>query len=164
ALVDAARRRRLLDAFAGIEREAAAIERLWNARRDAFAEVETHRAEAERAAREADWLRHAVEELTKLAPQSGEETALADKRAGMMQAEKVATDLRAAHEAVAGSASPVPALSAAIRRLERRTVHAPNLIEPAVKALDGALGAIEEARARLQQALALAEHDPAALD
>ena len=33
-----------------------------------------------------------------------------------------------------------------------------------MKALDGALAAIEEARGRLEQALALAEHDPAELD
>jgi len=164
ALVDAATHRRLLDAFGGLEDDTAAVERLWNARRDALAAVESHRTEVERAGREADWLRHAVDELTKLAPQAGEETALADKRASMMQAEKVAADLRDAHDAVAGTASPVPALGAAIRRLERRAAQAPNLIAPAVKALDEALSAIEEARGRLEQALSLAEHDPAELD
>jgi DNA repair protein RecN (Recombination protein N) len=102
--------------------------------------------------------------LTKLAPQPGEESALANRRATMMQAEKVATDLRDAHEAVAGAASPVPALGAAIRRLERRGAQAPSMIEPAVKALDNALNAIEDARARLEQAVALADHDPQELD
>ncbi|HTS40352.1 MAG TPA: DNA repair protein RecN [Xanthobacteraceae bacterium] len=164
ALVDAATHRRLLDAFGGLEDDTAAVVRLWNARRDARAAVESHRAEVARAGREADWLRHAVDELTKLAPQAGEETALAEKRASMMQAEKVSADLRDAHDAVAGTASPVPALGAAIRRLERRAAQAPNLIEPAVKALDAALSAIEEARGRLEQALTLAEHDPAELD
>ena len=43
----------------------------------------------------------------------------------MMQAEKIAGDLKDAHEAVAGEASPVPALGAAIRRLERRSAQAP---------------------------------------
>jgi DNA repair protein RecN (Recombination protein N) len=163
-LVDAATHRRLLDAFGGFEGDAAAMERLWNERRAAEAAVEAHRAEIARAAREAEWLRHAVEELRKLAPQTGEETALADRRTGMMQAEKVATDLREAHEAVAGGASPTPALGAAIRRLERRAAQAPSLIEPAVKALDAALSAIEDARARLEQALALADHDPRELE
>ena len=64
----------------------------------------------------------------------------------MMQSEKVAGDLRDAHDAVAGSASPVPALSAAVRRLERRGAQAPTLVEPAVKALDAALNALDEAR------------------
>jgi DNA repair protein RecN (Recombination protein N) len=58
----------------------------------------------------------------------------------------------------------VPALGAAIRRLERRAGQAPGLIDPAVKALDGALTAIEDARAHLEQALALADHDPRELE
>jgi len=160
ALVDAATHRRLLDAFGGLEEQAAGIERLWGARREAAQAVERHRAEVERAAREADWLRHAADELAKLAPQLGEETALADRRAAMMQAEKVAGDLRDALDAVSGSASPAPAFAAAIRRLERRSAQAPTLMEPAVKALDAALNAIEEARGHLEQALAIADHDP----
>ncbi len=61
--------RRLLDAFAGLEADAAKVERLWEARRAAEAAAEAHRAEVERAQRESDWLRHAVDELSKLAPQ-----------------------------------------------------------------------------------------------
>ncbi len=164
ALVDAATHRRLLDAFARLDADAVAVERLWHERRAAEAAVAAHRAEVERVAREADWLRHAVEELNKLAAQPGEEQALAQRRAAMMQAEKVASDLRDAHEAIAGAASPVPALGAAIRRLERRAAQAPGLIEPAVKSLDAALGALEDARAHLERALALAEHDPQELE
>ena len=82
----------------------------------------------------------------------------------MMQAEKVAGDLRDAHEAVAGATSPVPALSAALRRLERRASQAPALIEPAVKALDAALTALDDARAHLDQALRAADHDPRELE
>ena len=164
ALVDAATHRRLLDAFGDLEEDATEVEHLWDARRDAETAVATHRAEVERAAREAEWLRHAVEELTKLAPQAGEETALAERRAGMMQAEKVAGDLRDAHDALAGSASPVPGLGAAIRRLERRAAQAPSLIDPAVKALDHALTALDDARTHLEQALAMADHDPRELE
>jgi DNA repair protein RecN (Recombination protein N) len=82
----------------------------------------------------------------------------------MMQAEKVVADLRDAHEAIAGAASPVPTLGAAIRRLERRAAQVPSLIEPAVKSLDAALGALEDARAHLERAVALAEHDPQELE
>ena len=56
----------------------------------------------ERAAREADYLRHAADELKKLAPKDGEETALAERRTTMMQGEKIAADLREAQEAVGG--------------------------------------------------------------
>ncbi len=164
ALVDAATHRRLLDAFGGLETEAAEVERLWEARRAAMEAVEAHRVEVEHARREADYLRHAVEELSQLAPEQGEETALAERRAAMMQAEKIAEDLKDAHEAVVGHASPVPALGAAIRRLERRQAQAPALVEPAVKALDAALTAIEEARAHLDAALQAANYDPAELE
>ena len=164
ALVDMATHRRLLDAFGGLESKAAEVERLWEARRARENEMAALRAEVERAQREADFLRHAVEELQRLAPEPSEETALAERRATMMQAEKVAGDLRDAHEAVAGATSPVPALSAALRRLERRTPQAPALIEPAVKALDAALAALDDARGHLDQALRAADHDPRELE
>ncbi len=120
ALVDASTHRRLLDAFAGLEKDVAALELLWDARRAANTVLEAHRAEMERAAREADYLRHAADELKQLAPKDGEETALAERRTTMMQGEKIAADLREAQDAVGGAHSPVPALSAAVRRLERR--------------------------------------------
>jgi DNA repair protein RecN (Recombination protein N) len=164
ALVDMATHRRLLDAFGGLEGEADEVERRWEALRARENEMTALRAEVERAQREADFLRHAVEELQRLAPEPSEETALAERRATMMQAEKVAGDLRDAHEAVAGATSPVPTLSAALRRLERRTSQAPALIEPAVKALDAALTALDDARGHLDQALRAADHDPRELE
>ena len=164
ALVDAATHRRLLDAYGGLDALAAEVAGRWTARRDAETAVAEYRAEVERAAREADWLRHAVEELTALAPEAGEETTLAERRTAMMQAEKAAEDLRDAHQAVAGNASPVPMLAAAVRRLERRQAQAPGLIEPAVRAIDTALTALYEARAHLEQALAAADQDPRVLE
>ena len=136
----------------------------WEARREARAAADAHRAEVERAKREGDWLRHAVEELNKLSPQAGEETALAERRTEMMQAEKVAEDLREAHEVVAGASSSVPALSGVIRRLERRAAQAPGLVEPTVKSLDAALTALDEVRGHLETALRTADFDPADLE
>ncbi|WP_407166250.1 DNA repair protein RecN [Bradyrhizobium sp. ORS 111] len=164
ALVDASTHRQLLDAFAGLEKEVTALEALWDARRTATAALEDHRAGMERAAREADYLRHASQELKTLAPKEGEETELANRRTTMMQGEKIATDLREAQEAIGGSHSPVPALSAAVRRLERRAANAPDLIEPAVKAIDVAINALEEADQHLSAALAATDFDPAELE
>ncbi len=122
ALVDAATHRRLLDAFAGLEKDVAAVEALWAASRTAVTALDQHRAGMERAAREADYLRHAADELKKLAPKEGEETQLAARRTAMMQGEKIAGDLRDAQDAVSGNQSPIAALAAAVRRLERRAV------------------------------------------
>ena len=58
----------------------------------------------------------------------------------------------------------MPALSAAVRRLERRGAQAPALVEPAVKALDAALNALDEARGHLEHALRVADHDPHELE
>jgi len=164
ALVDAATHRTLLDAFGALDAQAATVAQLWNEWREREAALAAHRAEVERAQREAEWLRHAVAELSQLAPQPSEETVLAERRAAMMQAEKIAGDLREAHEAVAGEHAPVPALAAAARRLERRGAQVPALVEPALKALDAALSSIEEARAHLAAALRAADHDPGELE
>jgi DNA repair protein RecN (Recombination protein N) len=164
ALVDASTHRRLLDAFSGLEKDVAALEKLWDARRAANAVLEEHRAAMERATREADYLRHAADELKALAPKDGEETALAERRTTMMQGEKIAADLREAQDAVSGNQSPVAALSAAVRRLERRAANSPALIEPAVKAIDIAINALEEADQHLTTALIATDFDPAELE
>jgi DNA repair protein RecN (Recombination protein N) len=164
ALVDAATHRRLLDAFAGLEKDVAALEQLWEARRRATTALDEHRAGMERAAREADYLRHASDELKALAPREGEETALAERRTVMMQGEKIATDLRDAQDAVSGGHSPIAALSAAVRRLERRAAASPALVEPAVKAIDTAINALEEASQHLAAALHAADFDPLELE
>ena len=164
ALVDASTHRRLLDAFGGLEKDVAALETLWEARRTANTALDEHRAGMERAAREADYLRHASDELKTLAPQDGEETALAERRTVMMQGEKIAADLHEAQDAVSGDHSPVAALAAAVRRLERRAANSPALVEPAVKAMDAAINALEEADQHLTAALRAADFDPAELE
>jgi DNA repair protein RecN (Recombination protein N) len=164
ALVDASTHRRLLDAFAGLEKDVVALEKLWDARRAALSVLDEHRASMERAAREADYLRHASDELKKLAPKDGEETVLAGRRTTMMQGEKIASDLREAQDAVSGNHSPVAALSAAVRRLERRAGNSPTLVEPAVKAIDAAINALEEAEQHLHAALIAADFDPGELE
>src|SRR6202048_4611215 len=156
--------RALLDAFAGLEKDVTALEKLWDARRAANTVLDEHRASMERAAREADYLRHASDELKKLAPRDGEETVLAGRRTTMMQGEKIAADLREAQDAVSGNHSPVSALSAAVRRLERRAGNSPTLVEPAVKAIDAALNALEEADQHLTAALIAADFDPSELE
>jgi len=164
ALVDPASHRGLLDAYGGLDAEAAAVAQAWSQLRAAREAVGAAREDAARIAREADWLRHAVDDLKALAPEPGEETALADRRTAMMQAEKVADDLREAQAAVAGAQSPAPLIAAALRRLERRQAQAGELVAPAVKAMDAALTALEDARAQIEAALTLAQSDPHLLE
>ena len=156
--------RLLLDTYGGLEAAAAEVARLWVARREAEQEVLRHRAEVERAQREAEWLRHAADELTELAPQPGEETELAGRRTAMMQAEKIAEDLREAQAVVSGSIRRCRPWRRRCAGWSGAMPPAPALIEPAVKALDAALTALDEAGQHLDQALAAAAFDPHVLE
>ncbi|MBS7697922.1 MULTISPECIES: DNA repair protein RecN [unclassified Chelatococcus] len=164
ALVDPAQHRSLLDAFGGLNADAAALREAHARLADTRGNLKRHTDRMEAARKEVDFLRHAVEELSRLAPEAGEEERLAERRQTMMQAEKVAKDIAEAFDAVSGPASPVPVLSAAVRRLERRATQAPQLVEPSVKALDAALVALDDARAVIETALRDAEFDPRDLE
>ncbi len=164
ALVDPGTHRTILDAFGGLQAEAAAVAEAARRLREARLARDAHRERVERARKEADFLRHAVEELGALKPEPGEEAALAERRLVMMQAEKVAKDLAEAFDAVAGQASPGPLLAAAVRRLERRAAQAEALVHGSVQALDAVLIALDEARAVLEQALRDAQFEPRDLE
>uniref|UniRef100_A0A9E7ZPJ3 DNA repair protein RecN n=1 Tax=Bosea sp. NBC_00436 TaxID=2969620 RepID=A0A9E7ZPJ3_9HYPH len=160
ALTDPAQHRTILDGFGGLEAQAEAVAAASETLKRARQALQSQRLRVEAARKEADFLRHAVEELGKLAPQAGEEDALAATRQGMMQAEKVARDLNEAYEAVGGQSSAVPTLAAVLRRLERRASQAPELVDPSIAALNTAIVALEEAGEALAAATRAAEYDP----
>ena len=164
ALADPATHRAILDAFGGLHGALAAVAAASKAARAARTALAGHRARVEAAKREADFLRHAVEELAALGPLPGEEARLAERRGVMQRSEKVARELNEAREAVAGPHSGAQHLSASLRKLERRAAQLPALVEPCVTALHAALLALDEARAMLDAALAEAEFDPRELE
>lgn len=164
ALVDPASHRALLDAFGGLTTKTQAVGALWRAWRTVLGDANAERARLEAAAKEADFIRHAVEELTALRPEAGEEASLSERRTFMMRSEKIAGDLAEALDAVGGGSSPVPSLAAAVRRLERRAGEAQDLVLPAVEAIDLALDALETARSHLEAALAGTAFNPKELE
>jgi DNA repair protein RecN (Recombination protein N) len=164
ALLDPSMHRDLLDAFGGLEASRSAVAAAYAAWREAGEAVARLKAQIASARAEADYLRAAVEELTKLAPQPDEEAALADRRALMMRAEKVAGDVAEAHETLAGGASPVPTLASLVRRLERKAPEAAGLLDGPVAALDRALNGLQEAEEGLAAALAALNFDPRDLE
>ncbi len=164
ALVDPASHRALVDAFGGLQGEAAAVATAHRTWRQADRELDEARAQVAAAAREADFLRTAVRELAELDPEPGEEATLAEQRAAMMRAERVASDIAEAADALGGSSSPVPTLASLLRRLERKAAEAPGLLEDANRALDEALIALDAARVGIEAALRATEHDPRLLE
>lgn len=163
ALVDASLHRQLIDAFGGLHTETTAVREAHAALKTAETDYAQEQARLEKVRGDADYLRHAHAELTKLAPEPGEEATLAERRTAMMQAEKVAGELRDAYDAVAGDGL-LSSLSGVLRRLERRQVQAPDLIMPAVQALDAAITAFDGASQALDEALRRADYDPGELE
>jgi DNA repair protein RecN (Recombination protein N) len=164
ALVEAASHRALVDAYGGLGEEVEAARQAFAAFREAQARLDAETARLSAARADADYLRHAHGELSRLAAQPGEEEALAARRAAMMQAEKVASDLRDAHDSLGGDAAIRQRLAAAARRLQRREAQAPGLIEPCVKALYAAVEALDAAEGAVEASLRAADFDPNELE
>ncbi|MCA1367570.1 DNA repair protein RecN [Bradyrhizobium sp. BRP14] len=164
ALVDTDAHRTLLDAFGGTTEAAEEVATLYRAWKDAERGLKKHREKVEAAAREADYLRSSVDELEALSPRDGEEEELAEARARMMKAERIAGDISEASEFLNGSASPVPLIASLVRRLERKSHEAPGLLEETVELLDGALNQLSDAQMAVERALRNTEFDPKELE
>lgn len=164
ALVDTDAHRLLLDAFGGLSEAAIDVGTLYHQWKEAERTLRRHREKVEAVAREADYLRSSVEELETLSPQDGEEDALAEVRARMMKAERIAGDINEASDFLNGNASPVPLIAALVRRLERKSHEAPGLLEETVELLDQALGQLSDAQMAVDAALRKTEYDPKELE
>jgi DNA repair protein RecN (Recombination protein N) len=153
--------RDLLDVYGRLDTsEAAAAWQRLRALEDALAAA---RAEAESAARDRDWLEHAVEELGRLAPEPGEEEQLAGLRAAMQAGAKLGDELAAITALLEGSEGGVAQLRQAARRLDRIADGHPLLAE-ALAALDRAVIEASEGEAALERAAEALTFDPARLD
>jgi DNA repair protein RecN (Recombination protein N) len=164
ALVDPAAHRDLLDAFGGNLGAARSTAEAWRLWRAAEQELSRHRARVQAAAREADFLRAAVAELSGLDPQPGEETDLAELRATMMRAEKIASEVHDAQDVLSGQGSPLPQLASLLRRLQRKAGEAPGLLDEVVRSLDEALISLDAAQSAVEAALRATEYDPQRLE
>ncbi|MCA0406408.1 MAG: DNA repair protein RecN [Proteobacteria bacterium] len=164
AMIDPVQHRALVDGFAGLQEDVAELSRLHAGWRKAERAVVEAEARIEAARKEADFLRHAAAELDKLSPEPGEETALAEKRARMMQAEKSLGDLNDVAQMLSGEHSPSQALLQGLKRLERRREGGGESLAQAIAAMEAALNALDDAHYGLNAALREAEFDPRALE
>jgi len=164
ALVDADAHRDLLDAFGGLAGQVEEVRAAYSRFRSTTQELSRHRARVEAAAREADYLRSSVEELAKLDPQPGEEDELAEERAQMMRAEKIASDISDAEEVLSGNASPLPTLSSLLRRLQRKSTEVPGLLDQIIQCLDEAMLNLDAAQSAVDEAMRATEFDPKRLE
>ena len=164
ALVDPGAHRELLDSFGGHLGAARAAGEAWRFWRGCEQDLAKHRAKVEAAAREADYLRASVAELAKLDPQPGEESELAELRAQMMRAEKIASEIHDAQDVLSGPSSPLPQLASLLRRLQRKAGEVPGLLDDVVKSLDEAMLSLDAAQSGVEAALRATEYDPQRLE
>ncbi|MEG3176099.1 DNA repair protein RecN [Sphingomonas sp. RB3P16] len=160
-LLNARGHRALLDAFGRVAAGSTAT--AYKAWRDAEAALAEARATIDTAARDREWLEHAVAELRTLAPEPGEEEALADRRRTMQRSEKISEDLLAIENWLEGSDGGLAQLRQAARVLERIAGDHAALAD-ALAAVDRAVieGAVAEER--LREAKTDLWFDPASLE
>ena len=167
-LADPAGHAALLDAFAGHSSKRAEVAGAWAGWREARAALEAARTALADAAREEDWLRHAVVELTELAPEEGEEDRLATERQWLQQGERRMEAIALAMAEITPrdrrSAGPAAALRAAARALQRLPAGDANPAAPALAALDRAEEALAEAEMLLVRLAEDADADPRLLE
>jgi DNA repair protein RecN (Recombination protein N) len=153
--------RALLDAFGRID--TAAIGGAWRALQAADHALSAARGALDSAARDRDYLAHAVAELDAFAPEPGEEERLATARAAMQRGARVAGELEELTALIEGPDGALPKLRAAARVLDRVAREHATLGE-ALAALDRAIiegNIVEEQLASAAQALVV---DPAQLE
>lgn len=154
--------RALLDRFARLETaQVARLHRNWTEAEQALLDAQ---AALDADARDREWLDHTVDELTRLQPLPGEETALADARQTILKGERLAGDLAQVAEHLADAThGGLPALRQAARKLERPAADAPDLAA-ALQALDAAIDAGTRAEDMVQAVVRTLAFDPATLE
>lgn len=163
-LIETSAHRRLLDAYGGLGADVAALGALHQGLKDAESALADQEAALLAAREEADYLRASVEELTTLDAEPGEEERLAAERQTMMAAEKVAGDIAEAAASLDGHNSPIPALAAVLRKLERKEMGEHPVLGPVVEALAGALDVLEETRTTVEEAQRSLDFDPGQME
>jgi DNA repair protein RecN (Recombination protein N) len=167
-LADPATHAGLLDAFGGLEVERVACGESWRGWRAAERALAEARTQIAAAARDEEFLRHAVEELSALSPEESEEPMLAAERQRLQQGERRAESIAAALAELQPrdrrrGTGPAEALRNAARALDR--LPPPNEEAQAVIAqLAAAQDALAEAETLLQRLIQESGPDPRRLE
>jgi DNA repair protein RecN (Recombination protein N) len=163
-LLDMTTHRGSLDAFAGLERQGAAVRTAWAAWRGAEQARAAAEAAAAAARRDEDFLRHAVKELEALAPKPDDEETLAAERQSLRAGTALGEAVTQALGELEQGKGAIHALSAAHRLIERNVDKAAGRLDAPLSALGRALSEATEAQAQLETARDALEFDPARLE
>ncbi|MGG7564818.1 DNA repair protein RecN [Rhodovulum sp. DZ06] len=155
--------RGILDGWAGHGALLADARAKWDALRRAEGALDDARRALAAAAEDAEFLRHAVEELDALAPQPGEDEALDSERRLMQAAERIGQDVGRAQQAL-GRDGAEGMTADAMRWLEDASQSADGALDGPIAALERALHELADAQAGVETALENLAFDPARLE
>lgn len=159
-LLNTATHRGVLDSYGGLEDLRRKTAEAWRVWQDKTAEKQAAQADLEKARAEEEFLRHSADELRRFNPQAGEEKELADRRALMMNAEKIAEGLNGARAALSDD-GPDRALRQAQRQLENLARYGEGRFEPVIEALGRIMAELNENAALIESYCAELDFDPA---
>ncbi len=149
-LLDPKTHRAVLDDYAGCDAESAAAKSAWHAWRAAVKMRDALAQTLANAARDREYWEHMAAELRDLAPQPGEEEALAERRSLMMHAEKLLAAMNEAEQLLTHDAGIRSKLHSALGALERVQDKMPEGLAPVLETLNNALIHSDEALDQLE--------------
>ncbi|UWQ94444.1 DNA repair protein RecN [Rhodobacteraceae bacterium M385] len=162
-LLDPKNHRAMLDEYGNLDGLRAKVATAWRSKAAAGKALAAAEKRLVEMREEEEFLRHAVAELTKLAPEHGEEAELDAKRRMMQAAEKMREDVAQAISAL-GLNGAEGALSDASRWLDGVVEHAEGRLEMPMAALERALVELGEAQAGVASFAERLEFNPAELE
>ncbi len=151
-LLNARAHRGLLDAFGGLERQAARCRTAWRGLKAAEAALSDAEAGLAAVREEEGFLRHAVDEMDRLAPEAGEDAGLDARRRLMRASERMREDVARARAAL-GSEGAEGAMRDASRWLGGVAAGAEGALDEPIAALSRAMDEVSDAEQGLAGAL-----------
>ena len=158
-LLNLATHRGILDAYGRLESLTAACASAFDAWQSKTAELQAAQDAFAKAQAEEDFIRHSAEELSAFSPREGEEKELADRRALMMNGEKLAEGLNTVRQALSGEEID-RALRTAQRQLENLSRLTDGKYDAIIDTLARAENELNEAAAAVETACGQIEFDP----
>ncbi len=155
--------RTLLDDFSDAAPLLDRVRAAWTGRREARRALSDAEARRDKLRQEEDFLRHAVAELQKLAPEPGEEASLDAQRRLMQAGEKIREGIAKALDAMSSQGAE-GLIAEAMRRLDKASAQAEGRLDAPLEALERAQEALGEAEGGVRDFLDALSFNPRDLE
>ena len=149
-LLDSKTHRLFLDEYAGLGKDLEKLAQHWEALAAARSELAQAKKESEEARKEEEYIRHAVGELSELAPEEGEEEALLEQRVRLKNRDTILTNLAQSLAHITEEDKAEANIIQATRMLERIEDALGQKGVDIIAQLDGAIESLREASSQIE--------------